>query len=1430
MSIKYIRENWWYRFADDKDTNKKNCKSYMIDNNLQDTFILARDKPKWKDKYLKEYNAVINETHFKRLCKTDTHLYEILIHIIRCLYFDIDCYKKRPITEEEFVVVIDRLIGLINNELDVVLSYDDFAIKINNDYKVVGVKSFHLICKKYCMDFNQLKHLVGIINDTYRSTYIDEFDEDVECKLKDDLLDVGVYSKDRLIRCLGQSKRQAKDKKEDDYTFVLYNKLCKLPKRFGDTIIRDNKNARLIKYDKKHKPKLNIKIQTESDTSFKKNLITISTDKNSFINGFKKLDKRFWDTTNNWTCATRIIKKLDLLPMDEWNKFSIEMGTRDYEYDTNAEFIDTMDITLINSGYNKLTEVLNKCSDEYVFWFEYDKYFFMREQLVKYITHHKLDIVIPLLIDTKTPIVLTDDYEINYAIGFITDKSKKRRLPNNHNKVNFGTDLITIIDRFTKYPTTNIDNIEEISTYVDEFINNETLFFAVKSSWGTGKSRIVGMRIMNWIVSLENNTDTIMNVLLFTPLNSLACKLFDDLKALGYISHLNQDKKIRLSKCNKLICSPQSLVKARNTKFDWIFLDEMNMILNTYSGGFTFEKLCDPSPSYDILIKMCKNAKKIVMMDADIEEDLMELFISRINNTEVPKIVINSQNNYEDYKFNMIDDKEFFDERIEKCINDGCKIFISSTSQKQAREYYDGFCHQFPTKNILLIDRYGCSRSYNKKLPNKLKYIEELEVKIRQEDVDIFIYTPTICVGTSINKPFFHYGFAFGMHTPLIAQQFLQQLFRIRLLNAKNIDIYLPKRCWGNYEFNCSIETGRKKILLVEKKKKVFNSINYTYTQDEKYYDMLGYWNSKVINSEKCFGREVLKLMHHHNLNFEFIDPDDKPQEQTQLFVDGIVKTEQEQERMFLEAIPYDDYYEMQEIQTKISNKIETGGKISDVIDAYSEMRLFKTEVLYKMYGIRDVMKSIPNMNANENGKILVNGFINSTIDYKKSADKMLYHYWNVYLKKDKSRLKHLRKRFAEVRLFYERPEVRLEYQLIAKEDRHREHTNHDREMEDVLRFFIFEVLDMLDAMYVDITDEFIIKDKKILVGQFINIIFNNKTRIKELVSNYTEIELRPEAKRRCYEWITDFNIKSYYDKNDEHYIKIIYNLFNSRLEYLDLKLMKTTTHQLIKNKWLLLCKTNTIIRYKQDIKTYKTLNHLPNEHTQLFDVEVPIGYDDKQLNKTLSILDKTGRRKLEHITKFNIATEYLIGKHNTRDINGFNIVSGVDRNNYDVDIGVEWSNINKYNDDEVYSNNCINNINLKNTFKKSWYDNKKKLHRYKDENGVEWYRNNEEVVHYEVDTHNWVKDTALILYRPYKTMISDKVEKIKNNKQRIIHKPVDNSLDAYVDYLVNETIDEAVYAVWTNQLITNELQQRKIVPLMKPNYDEIAIKRLCIY
>ena len=1435
MSIKLIRENWWFRFADDKKTNDKNCKSYIIDNNLQDAFILAKDKPKWKDKYLKEYNAVINETHFKRLCKTDLHLYEILIHTIRCMYFDIDCYKKRPITEEKFVVVVDRLIELINNELDVVLSYDDFAIKINDDYETDGVKSFHLICKKYCMDINQLWNLVKIINDTYKSTYIDEFNEDLECKLKDDLLDDAVYSKDRLMRCLGQSKREAKDKNENGYKFVLYNKLCKVPKLFRDTIIRNNKKALQITYDKKYDKKLCIKNEIENDTSFNKKLITISIDKNSFMNGFKKLDERFWDTTNNWTCATRIIKKLDLLPMDEWNTFSIEMGTRDYDYDTNAEFIDTMDITLINSGYKKLTEVLNKCSNEFMFCFEYDKYFFMREQLVKYITHHNINIVIPLLLDTKKSIVLTDDYEINYAIGFITDKSQQRRLPNNHNKVNFGTDLtLTDTQNITLYPTINIDNIEEIKSYVDEFINNNDLFFGVKSAWGTGKSHFVLMRILEWIYSLENDTDTIIKVILFTPLNSLACKLFDDLKKMGYISHLKQSKKIKLSKCNKLICSPQSLCKAKNTKFDWVFLDEMNMILNTYSGGFTFEKLCDPSPSYNILIETCKNAKKIVMMDADLEERLIDLFISRISDTEVPTIVINSQNKYEDYKFNIIDDLSFFDERIEKCIKDDCKIYISSTSQKQARKMYDGYCSQFPNKNILLIDRYGCHRSYNKPLPNKLKYIENLEENIRNEDVDIFIYTPTICVGTSINDPFFHYGFAFGMHTPLIAQQFLQQLFRIRILYTKNIDIYLPKRCWGNYEFNCSIETGRKKILLVEKKKKNFNSINMCYTQDEKYYDNLGYFNSKVINSEKCFGRELLKLMYHHNLKYEFIDPDDKPQEQNQVFKDGIAEIEAKHERMFMEAIPYDDYYEMEKLNNQIKNEIENNVEISIVNDD-ERIRLLKTKLLYEMFDIKKVMKSIPNMNVNENGKILVNGFINSTIDYKKSCDKLLYRYWNIHINKDKSLLYVLRKRLAIIRLIYERNTTEnFEIGII-------EFTNHSDEQEDVLIISIFEVLCMLDAMYVDNkTNEFIVKDKNILVEQFINIIFNNKTIIKDLIINYTELELHPEAKRKCFEWINNFNIKYCYDKNDEHYIKLIHKLFNSRLEYLDMKFMKTTSHTLLTNKWLRLCKTNSFIKYKQDIKTYKSLNHLPNEHTQLFDVEIPVGYNDKHLNKTLTLLGKNGRRKLEHITKFNIATEYLIGKHNTRDISGVNIVKNVNRTDYDVDTGVEWSVINEYSDDDTYFNNSINDINSPITFIESktpvknkaitWYDNKKNIDRYRDANGVDWYKNIEEVIQYKVNDCNWVKDTSLNLYRPYNTMISDGVEKLKNNKQRIIHKPVDSSLDAFVDCLVNDVLDEAVYAVSFNQLIANELQHRKIVPLINPKYDEVALNRLSIY
>ena len=312
---------------------------------------------------------------------------------------------------------------------------------------------------------------------------------------------------------------------------------------------------------------------------------------------------------------------------------------------------------------------MNECSDDYIFLFDYDKYITMREHLKEYILHHNLNITIPPPTNLKLEKVVIDDFEINYRNGFLTDLSLTKRLPKNHNKIKFGVDLINKTYD-TLYQQFKINDINEIIPYVDDFISNDEKVFVVESKWATGKSAVVMMRILKHIQTLENNTKDTINVLILTPNNAVACKLDEELKRLVYKSHLKKTKKnINISVSSKLICSPQSLAKAEKAAFNWIFLDEFNMLLSSYDSSNTFIMVCEPSPAYKILLSMCKNAEKVVCMDADIEHTRVKGFLysldtlnqpKQFNKTievtspTIPKIVLNSQNKYKDYKFDLM--------------------------------------------------------------------------------------------------------------------------------------------------------------------------------------------------------------------------------------------------------------------------------------------------------------------------------------------------------------------------------------------------------------------------------------------------------------------------------------------------------------------------------------------------------------------------------------------------------------------------------------------------------------------------------------------------------------------------------------------------------------------------------------------------------
>ena len=1400
----YISEKWFYRLNDNKlfkltsedvnDVSWKNCN------------YIAKELPKNKDgRYNFNYNACLYDKDFEDVTKKDNHIYELLHEDCRCFYFDTDCFKYNPIDETTFISIVNRLVVLIQHQLFIDLDYDDFAIKVNDDYKTEGVKSFHLICKKYCMEFLQLKQLVKIVNHLFRIDNPSFFKDDYIDK---DILDDCIYTKNRLMRCLGQSKRKQKDLKINDYTFVLYNNETKT---FKDTIIRDVSNSIKLDYLKEYDVwKRPFTIQHIHSVATNKTLVTISTDKQSFKSSFDLLGVKFWGNKSNWICATRIVCAEKLYDMDDWNTLSVENGIKggcEYTIDRNKEFIETIDPKQVKSGRPLLTSIMNECSDDYIFLFDYDKYITMRERVKEYILHHNLNITIPPPTNLKLEKVVIDDYEINYRNGFITDLSLTKRLPKNHNKINFGVDLINK-SYDTLYPQVKINDIIEIIPYVDDFISNDEKVFVVESKWATGKSAVVMMRILKHIKTLENNTKDTINVLILTPNNAVACKLDEELKRLGYKSHLKKTKNINISVSSKLICSPQSLAKAEKTAFNWIFLDEFNMLLSSYDSSNTFIKVCDPSPSYKILLNMCKNANKLVCMDADIEHTRVKGFLysldtlnqpKQFNKTievtspTIPKIVLNSQNKYKDYKFDLMTKEHKFKTTIDNCINSGSRIYIAFVSRTKAEEFYNDLVKKYPNKNILQITKFGITRSYNSAKTSKCKYIQKLEHNIINEKVDIFIYSPTIMVGTSINAndpPIFDYGFAYGIHTPIIAQQFLQQFFRVRNLSKQHITILLGGRCWTGYDIKCDIEINKLKLLRVlAKKKREGDKINQFYTADADYYDGLAYTHYKKTLSEVSFGKELLYLMNYHNLNYEFLYDDVKPIKDDKMSGNAIAMIIQKTEH--IEATPF-SYSEYKNIN-KLRETDDTAVSRLDTI------RLKKTNTLHHMKGVNEIVKGV-SLNS-----LSLDTFIKNTIYYNED-DEFIYEYEKDYLTDlFKARrcyyyIKNTIKKTEQFKL----SNYKSDNEVIAI-------TNNSKEEERHYFNQVYECVSMLDVINVDCGDsEITFNDVKLLTTDFIKIIINNSNTIIDWIKLRIKTSNDKEREQSFISWIENFTIKNKYSEHDVKSITYVYDIFNSLLKTLDLKFKCATQNKIISNKYLRVCSNNMFIKHKRRRDDHQSnwLKHLPNNH---------------QYDPTDEI-----RCEIDNATSIDILKNYTPSINNNVN-ESENIIPHV-------------KYIDTYRDDDMFFNNSINNIQKDDYFKdakrcamesrernniivdtngtKYWFDKRQKRDRIKDCYDVEWF--DLPIVIY-VEGH---KDTSISLYRPYPTyMISQKVKTIMNTKHITIHEPVDNSLDAYVECMVNDVIDDIINQIAYRQVVLEPNIKKhplvKQLPLLKPVVDE---------
>jgi len=275
-----------------------------------------------------------------------------------------------------------------------------------------------------------------------------------------------------------------------------------------------------------------------------------------------------------------------------------------------------------------------------------------------------------------------------------------------------------------------------------------------------------------------------------------------------------------LKQCRRVVCSIQSLCKLDNTAFDYIFIDEFESVLNAYYAHQTFKHQSIQSLFHTMTNIVCISGK-ILALDADISQDKLEL-IQTILGQPKTELYKNNQLSFRgvEFEIHQCEMEDYLLMLIEEQLNN-IKLVIPCASRKKAmlvlyvlgntmseneelkktsekyatlvKEYYDKIKHRV----ILYIDRDGVKLYKTNGIFHDYTVYENDEVYvnldafIQRHQVDVFIYTPTITTGLSINDSYFDKSYAIASQMSVNYKEFIQMLMRTRKLNENQSNILI---------------------------------------------------------------------------------------------------------------------------------------------------------------------------------------------------------------------------------------------------------------------------------------------------------------------------------------------------------------------------------------------------------------------------------------------------------------------------------------------------------------------------------------------------------------------------------------------------------------------------------------------------------------
>lgn len=1108
----------------------KGALDYVMNNNKNGIFI-AKDEP-YLDKKTSHFSSVKSYTELENLLTTDSNLYEVLFTSKRKIYIDIDAFKKNSITLDNLMKVIENFIVLINEKLkdnDVEIKLDDVIVLLNDDYKIDNVKSIHIIVNNYCMDYEKQLQLFKSMNEKINSVIDECSGDEIEF-----CYDESVYTSNKQFRMLNQSKLFS----DDPYTFISLNPLSNIT----DTFITNTKNCRLLCYNKPADDDLQIETEKQLHNLTKKNFLNFI----DYIEHTKLLNSYY-----RWYNITKIILKFNLMDIELWNDMSIKYATKHYNRDENTKLIQQIDVKKIKDNLSLLINILNKCSDTYSFSFEYEPYEIQKNKLKNYIENHpELEININEMNELKPkPVLANDIYEIELKKGLITDKRT------NHIYYFFAnTDCNNDI-----YEKIYIDDISSVD--IKEFLNSNDKCLNVKSFCGTGKSHHILEPIINTVYKEKS-------ILIITTNNSINAKNLADLKSIGFISHLEtqKDNSIKLHTCDHVVCSIQSLWKLDTRNYDFIFLDEFESIISDFVGN-NFE-VKPPNECYKSFYTKCEQAEKIIILDADLKDETLQLFTNRINyetktklgvwgqSPRNMKVIHNNQNPYKDYKYIIsLDDKDTLLKEIDDKLNENKKIVLASNSATCCDIVFNKVINNNSNKKICYIQRDGVfvwngTKTIHHKEKDKQEYIEKLEQNLIKDEIDIWIYSPTISVGISINKNIFDYGFGYAVNCTTTMLKFQQQLFRARNLNDKEFKMFFDRLCLRGdrtYTHNQVKYHIKKKTDFYKQFQKNLN--NNKYVNDKPYMEVFTYGKTAEVNRSYAFLHLLINNLVDHNLNVIIERKTKKTYTELGSYKENKEDVEYEKKIKFNEIreLNYAEYCDM---------KIKIDNKDNSITDKHKK-EYYKTSSIYNIGNIKSLSLNIDNVAD----VTQLDNLIKSHIDIPN--DDIKYNLCKINYKDfcDCKKTYYKKKEYEDENNEYE------EEQTITN-------LNKPQYEKDMMLFISLATL--LDYNYNTIQ-------------KTNNDLWNLIERNKELFKNLYERDIKVDDDRiKFYDWLENYKNQVNKTPKDKMYIKKMYELIKDvfKLHDIQVKYSSTTRNTTKINDKILIQPYNKIIQYSKQLYT----------------------------------------------------------------------------------------------------------------------------------------------------------------------------------------------------------------------------------------------------